>query len=166
MGKQDRHARNAVKTLRRTVSPAAIVAWCLVVPVFFTGCAKKIKRADPVNINVPDNKIDFLPEYDMEGFISDDHFRIIIIEPKGASEPHLPAIEKTGRQRALASLQKYLLSRERVVDRNATAALISIIGENGKLVGSGSDSESRLLFYYEIRMEGLRERIDRLSKKR
>lgn len=156
MRKRDRQARNAGRPYAHTL----IAACCLIIPLFLAVCAKKVKKTGP------DTKTDLHLEYDQEGFINDDHFRIIIIEPRLAGESHQPAIEKTARQRALASLQKYLLSQDRVVDQNATAELISIIDENGKLIDTGCDSRSRMIYYYEIRAERLRERIDRISKKR
>jgi|GEM_PF-405119 len=160
MKKRDRQARNAAWNVGRPYGRTLIAACCLIIPLFLAVCAKKIRKT------VPDTKTDFHPEYDHEGFINDDHFRIIIIEPRLAGESHRPTIEKTARQRALASLQKYLLSQDRVVDQNATAELISIIDENGRLIDTGCDNRNRVIYYYEIRAERLRDRIDRISKKR
>jgi hypothetical protein len=93
-------------------------------------------------------------EYEKEGFISNDTFRIVIVNPEGVPIDSAE-IEKIARQRALMSLQKHLSSSERIIDQNTRAKLLNLIEQNGKLTRHEEGSKTRDVYFFDIKKDDL-----------
>jgi hypothetical protein len=130
------------------------------------GCAKEVRHNAVPDVKAPDKIDAFCPEFEQEGFISGDLYRIVVVVPKGADPAEISSVEKTARQRALSSLQKFLISQDRVVDQNITAELLRLLESGGALEDTHCKSESRDIFYYNVKKENLRGFILGIARKR
>ena len=132
------------------------------VTVFF--CAKEVKTPTQPDICPPTIGTEPRVEFEKEGFISADLYRIVIVEPEGGAE--ISATEKTARMRALSSLQKYLQSNDMVVDQNVTARLLALIDESGRLRTSTASDGGRCVYYFDIERPRLADYVLSISRKR
>jgi len=105
-------------------------------------------------------------EYEYEGFINENTYRIVIVMPNDTMKNKQADVEKTARMRALSSIQKYLASQDKQVDHNITAELLSLIEKNGNLFAGHSATKSRDIYYYDIKKEHLKEYLLELKPKR
>ena len=127
-------------------------------------CAKEVKKPVQPDICPPSIGTGPRVEFEKEGFISADLYRIVIVEPEGGAE--ITAAEKTARMRALSSLQKYLQSKDMVVDQNVTARLLALIDESGRLGRSTSNGGGRCVYYFDIERPRLADYVLSISRKR
>lgn len=128
-----------------------IILLCIIIAGTSLYCSsEKIKKDDGRQNNT-------VLEYEHEGFIGENVYRIVIVVPHYILESKQSDIEKTARMRALSSLQKYLASQDKQVDHNITAELLSLIEKNGNLSTGHSMSKSRDIYYYDIKKERLKE---------
>ncbi|MBP7603216.1 MAG: hypothetical protein KBA15_04775 [Spirochaetes bacterium] len=127
-------------------------------------CAKEVKKPVQPDICPPTIGTGPRVEFEKEGFISADLYRIVIVEPEGGAE--IAAAEKTARMRALSSLQKYLQSKDMVVDQNVTARLLALIDESGRLGRSTSNGGGRCVYYFDIERPRLADYVLSISRKR
>lgn len=127
-------------------------------------CAKEVKKPVQPDICPPSIGTGPRVEFEKEGFISADLYRIVIVEPEGGAG--IAAAEKTARMRALSSLQKYLQSKDMVVDQNVTARLLALIDESGRLGRSTSNGGGRCVYYFDIERPRLADYVLSISRKR
>jgi hypothetical protein len=105
-------------------------------------------------------------EYEKEGFITKNLFRVVIVEPKGGRESDINEIKKTAERRALSSMEKYLVENRIMVNRNAKAVLLNLIGDHGKLKEAPLESATRTVYLFEIEKPDLKQQIDNLPRAR
>ncbi len=105
-------------------------------------------------------------EYEKEGFITKDLFRVVIVEPRGGKEPDSKEIRKTAERRALSSMEHYLVENGIMDDRNAKAVILNLIGDHGKLKEAPLESGTRTVYLFDIEKPDLKQQIDNLPKAR
>ncbi|TAL39073.1 MAG: hypothetical protein EPN93_03080 [Spirochaetes bacterium] len=152
--------------LRLTALTAALLMSALfaLLPVQCT--CDKIGGPETVNNGrLPDNNKTAPPEFEQEGFIGDGVYRVIIIQP-AETAPKGSVLEDTARQRALSSLQKYLIAQDRIVDANVTAELNALIARHGTLAEQPSTRDTRRLYYFDVRKDRLKEYLNTTTRKR
>lgn len=104
-----------------------------------------------------------LYEFDKEGFIDSNTFRVIIIVP--AKEQYdETTIARKGQERALVSLKNYVLSQQKGYNAKMQDHLIKTITTYGILQKRDSLSATRFCYYYDIKKIGLKSEIDALGK--
>ena len=132
---------------------------------FFNSCTKKVvvQKDEGVNQIKP---MDNYREYEKEGFITNDLFRVVIVEPKGGKESDRKEIQKTAERRALSSMEKYLVENGIMDDRNAKAVLLNLIGDNGKLKEAPLESATRTVYLFDVEKPDLKQQLDNLPKAR
>ncbi len=155
-----------MRTIKLTALLAALFASGLMafLPVQCT-CGKPPETDVVRNGVLPDHNKTVAPEYEQEGFIDDGLYRIVIIQPADAARK-ASALEDTARQRTLSSLQKYLISQNRIVDANATAELNALIAQHGTLAEQPSTKDTRRIYYFDVRKERLKDYLNATTRKR
>ncbi len=130
---------------------------------FYCSSAKEIKKNGAVRVekNNGDNS-----EYDKEGFISSSLFRIVIVRPGDAADSSLTSVKKKAKSRALASLQKYIMSNNGIINQNKKAQILNLIGEYGALNERISESKTRNVYHFDIQKTGLKRYVDDLAAAR
>lgn len=131
----------------------------------FVSCTKNIVVQKDEGINQI-KQIDKYREYEKEGFITKDLFRVVIVEPKGGQESDKMEIKKTAERRALSSMEKYLVENRIMADRNAKAVLLNLIGDHGKLKESPLKSETRTVYFFDVEKPDLKQQLDNLPRAR
>jgi hypothetical protein len=127
-------------------------------------CAKTIREdhhgARPVKADAPDSE-----EFKQEGFINGDLFRIVIVTPK---EENTPAgeIESAAKRRAFVSLQKYLASKNSIINQNVNAMLLNLVEKDGTLKPLNREHPTRKVYFYEVQRANLRQYVNGLAEKR
>lgn len=137
----------------------------LILPIF-ASCSRCVQRSESVTGSMPSkgdvcNSISM--DYIKEGFVSDGVYRIVIVEPKGVI--NCSSIEKVARRRMLVSLQKYVLSKNGVIDKNVNASFLNLIEEHGRM-GSIIRQETRDVRIFEVRRSNLRQFVENLIERR
>ena len=131
----------------------------------FNSCTKDVvvQKDEIVNQIKP---MDNYREYEKEGFITKDLFRVVIIEPKGGKEADRKEIRKTAERRALSSMEKYLVENGIMADRNAKAVLLNLISDNGRLKEALLESATRTVYLFDVEKPDLKQQLDNLPKAR
>lgn len=127
-------------------------------------CSKEVRQMDRPDICPPSIGDGPRIEFEKEGFISADLYRVVIVEPE--DDAGAAFAEKTARIRALGSLQKYLQSKDMVIDHNVTARLLALIEESGRLVRSTSEGGARCVYYFDISKPRLSDYVLSISRKK
>lgn len=143
---------------------AAVMLPFILCAVLFVNCAKEVKKAPQPDICAPGIGDGPRVEFEKEGFISVDVYRVVIVEPESVFDA--TAATKTARMRALSSLQKFLQSRDMVVDQNVTARLLALIDESGRLGESSVNGGGRCVYYFDITRPRLADYVLSISRKR
>ncbi|HSV98470.1 MAG TPA: hypothetical protein VLM75_16235 [Spirochaetota bacterium] len=143
---------------------AAVIIPLLAFIVFFFNCAKEVRKPSQVDICPPTIGDGPRVMFEKEGFMSADVYRVVIVEPERVFDA--AAAAKTARIRALSSLQKYLQSRDMVVDQNVTARLLALIDESGHIGESTANGAGRCVYYFDITRPRLAEYVLSISRKR
>ena len=144
--------------------PGALVMVALIALAFCSWCAAP--KVAPPDVAAPVTPDAFCPEYDQEGFINPNLYRVVIVEPRGAGETEIRSVTEKARLRALSSMQKYLLAHDRAVDQNVTAELLSLVERHGTLEDKGCASATRYIYYFNINKENLQDHLSAISRKR
>lgn len=94
--------------------------------------------------------------YEMEGFITNNVFRVVIVEPRGVPARDIKAIQGIGERRAHCSMRKYLMENGGADARNADAILLNLISEHGKLKDSPDKFETRIVYFFDVEKPDLK----------
>ncbi len=149
---------------RTPAAAAAVLLPLLAFTVIFLNCAREVKKADPVDICPPTIGDGPRVKFANEGFINADVYRVVIVQPEIVFDA--AAASKTARIRALSSLQKYLQSRDMVVDQNVTARLLALIDECGHIGEPTSNDGGSCVYYFDITRPRLVDYVLSISRKR
>ncbi|PKL40587.1 MAG: hypothetical protein CVV44_03005 [Spirochaetae bacterium HGW-Spirochaetae-1] len=109
---------------------------------------------------------EFEKRYMKEGFISDRTFRIIILAPVEECESDIDAVQEKARKRAISTLQKYLISENRIVNQKSTAEIINIVNTYGMLIKKDIRCQNNYVFFYDIERDNLQRHVNTISKPR
>ena len=130
-------------------------------------CLKGVKKeGDDSHQNRLEKEYASPRDYQSEGFISRDLFRIIIIEPKGDQDPDSNAIENRAKRRALSSLRHYLTSKNRIIGRNVNAKLLNMINQYGTLRQETRETKGSNIYFFEVEKTDIKQFVDDLSVRR
>lgn len=126
---------------------------------YISSCASK---KTVTNIPPQENNA-LLFEYEKEGFIDNNTFRVIVIIPAEEHYDEL-SIQQKGQERAFVSLKNYIISRNNVFDSKMHNYLMTTITGYGTLKKRDSTCTTRYCYYYDITKNGLKAEIDTLGK--
>lgn len=126
---------------------------------YISSCASK---KTVTNIPPQENNA-LLFEYEKEGFIDNNTFRVIVIIPAEEHYDEL-SIQQKGQERAFVSLKNYIISRNNVFDSKMHNYLMTTITGYGTLKKRDSTCTTRYCYYYDITKSGLKAEIDTLGK--
>lgn len=144
---------------------ALFIFFMILTFISFNSCRKEVVVQKDVGVTQI-KQLEKYREYEKEGFITKDIFRIVIVEPKGGKESDKKEIEKTAESRALSSMEKYLVENGIMADRNANAVLLNLIGDHGTLKESPLESATRTVYLFDVEKPDLKQQLDNLPKAR
>ena len=137
------------------------------VMMFCISCSKEIqKKSTPLDDPGMEKQETMVLEYQKEGFITPDRYRVIIVVPAEEKCDNLKEMRKKARQRAILSLRKYLMSQNIPVTRNAQAFILNVVKNHGKLKTHDSSSSSRHCFFFDITQNNLKHKLDNIEQQR
>lgn len=116
-----------------------------------------------VNNITPKENNALLFEYEKEGFIDNNTFRVIVIIPAEEHYDEL-SIQQKGQERAFVSLKNYIISQNNVFDSKMHNYLMTTIMGYGTLKKRDSTCSTRYCYYFDITKSGLKSEIDSLGK--
>ena len=139
--------------------------------IFAPACACKTQVVEDVKeIESPKIEIANDPlkeDFRREGFISNNVFRVVIVEPKTVhGVEDVSSIMKTSKKRAYLTLKKYLISNDRIVTGNVDASLINLIEQEGKLSTLKDTSPTRTVYYFELNKSNIKGYVEGLAPRR
>ena len=102
-------------------------------------------------------------EYDREGFITPDLYRVVIVKPRDSANISLKYVKRSAKSRALISLQKYIVSNNGTISQNTRAVLLNLINDHGKLNEEISRYKSRNVYHFDIKKPALKSTMDNLA---
>jgi len=147
--------RHLLKTL-----PVAI---CLFT-IFTISCSKEIQKKG-LQADKPDDLDLMVLEYQKEGFITPDRYRVIIVVPaENDNEPS--SIKELAQQRAVLSLRKYLMSQDIPVNHNAQAYILNVVQNHGTLKKHETSCSTRYCFFFDISKNNLKHSLDTIGQRR
>lgn len=131
---------------------------CLVLP--FASCKKNNTRDDGKK-NGADNDIslsdvDIEKKYLIEGFISPDIYRIVIVTPKNTNNADQDSIKNRAKKRARVSLERNLQDSNTTVDRNIKAEILNLIEQNGQFNQKDIEHKRYDVYYFEIKKKNMK----------
>ncbi|MGB4269831.1 MAG: hypothetical protein WBK20_11715 [Spirochaetota bacterium] len=126
---------------------------------YISSCASK----KTVNEIPPEENHALLFEYEKEGFIDNNTFRVIVIIPAEERYDEI-SVQQKGQERAFVSLKNYIISRNNVFDSKMHSYLMTTIMGYGTLKKRDSTCSTRYCYYYDITKSGLKAEIDALGK--
>ncbi len=136
--------------------------YLIFIVIFLLSCSTAEKpKKKAVNERIDNNED--ISEYDKEGFISPDLYRIVIVKPKGSGNSSIAYVKRSAKRRALVSLQKYIASNNGIISQNTKAKLLNLIDEYGELSKEDTVYESRYVYHFDIRKPDLKRAIDDLA---
>lgn len=126
--------------------------------LYFSSCASKKVPDLPLKEN---NALLF--EYEKEGFIDNNTFRVIVIIPADEHYDEL-SVQQKGQERAFVSLKNYIISQNKVFDSKMHNYLMTTITGYGTLKKRDSTCSTRYCYYFDITKSGLKTELDTLGK--
>lgn len=151
------------KTTIRLITALAMLLPCALIAMTAISCTREVQRETPVTDR--GERDELVRDYVKEGFISRDTFRIVIIQPRESDQGE-ESIERTARQRAFVSLQKYLSSRNMTINQNTRVKLINLTEACGSLRLFEEKCDTRKKVYlFEIKMANLKQYVDTIAEK-
>jgi hypothetical protein len=124
-----------------------------------SGCTQTTEIRDtPQN---QQNKPVLIEQYEQEGFLSKDLYRVIIVKPFGSNITN-DELEKQVKSKAIASLKKYITSNRKSLTANTNADILNLINNSGT-IREYNDS-TRNLFILDIKKPGCRSFVDSLGQ--
>jgi len=152
---------------RINIIPIMIFCFSLI----FTCCKKQVKEETKIpvdkKIEVVTPEDDEIPkEYLKEGFVSKDTFRVVILSTKDDCESNVDEIRKKAEKRAEVTLQKYLISVNKVVDQNARAEILKLINENGDFSKRDEECKKNNVFFFDIKKKLIKNQVEKFGTER
>ncbi|MGQ9843396.1 MAG: hypothetical protein ACUVRK_07495 [Spirochaetota bacterium] len=145
------------------VSYLRLIVYCMLVYLPFichiSSCASK----KHVSMIPPKENTALLFEYEKEGFIDNNTFRVIVIIPAKEHYDEL-LVQQKGQERAFVSLKNYIISRNKVFDSKMHNYLMTIIMGYGTVKKMDSTSSTRYCYFFDITKSGLKAELDTLGK--
>jgi len=126
---------------------------------YISSCASKKQVSD---IPPKENNA-LLFEYEKEGFIDNNTFRVIVIIPAEEHYDEL-SVRQKGQERAFVSLKNYIISQNKVFDSKMHNYLMTTITGYGSLKKRDSTCSTRYCYYFDITKSGLKTELDTLGK--
>ena len=102
-------------------------------------------------------------EYENEGFIDNNTFRVIVIIPAEEQYDEI-SIKQKAQERAYVSLKNYIISKNKVIDSKIQNYLTTTINTYGFLQKRSSTSSTRDCYFFDIIKSGLKAEIESLGK--
>jgi len=102
-------------------------------------------------------------EFMKEGFINNNTFRVIILSPFNNCEYSKDKILKKGEKRALVTLSKFLISKNRVVNSNTRIKLTNLIKSHGHLEKISDNCEKDVIFSFNVKANNLKSLIKNIA---
>ena len=134
----------------------------IVLTISSISCTKQI--IDKHEPNTPQNERREI--FLKEGFISNDVFRIVIIDVQDDKHESIESITDKARKRALATLQKYMIDNSMVYTKNTRAQLMNLIRDRGRFSKQDITGNTNDVYYLEIKKNNIKGYIDSLASKR
>jgi hypothetical protein len=152
------------KTIPQGSIGFSIFVLSVLISLIYISCTRAVKKEAPeIDKGVKD---EIVKDYINEGFTSTDTFRIVIIQPRECDDER-ERIEKSARQRAFVSLQKYLSSINKTVNNNTRAKLLNLTKQNGSLkILEEKCDQRKIVYIFEIKRANLKHYIDTISERR
>jgi len=125
-------------------------------------CASK-KPVTQIPSNDIPAKETLLFEYEKEGFIDNNTFRVVVIIPAEAQCDEL-SVQQKGQERAYVSLKNYMITQNKVFDSKAHNYLMTTISSYGTLTKRDSVCSTRSCYFFDITKKGLKAEIDAVGK--
>jgi len=150
-----------------------IIAIFTIIPMLLIfSCSKKVKKdedltgkKDPVEkTEERDARLD--KKYMKEGFISNNTFRVIILATLEECENDITGIEEKARKRAIATLQKLLISKNRIVDNNVRTEILNIVNRYGNLKNKDIRCGNNNVFFFDIEKNNLSQYLMKITHSR
>ncbi len=138
-------------------------AICLLT-IFTISCSKEIQKKS-LPADKPDDQDLMVLEYQKEGFISSDRYRVIIVVP-AENDNNISDIKEFAQKRAVLSLRKYLMSQGIPVNRNAQAYILNVVQDHGTLKKHETSCSTRYCFFYDISKNNLKHSLDTIGQRR
>ncbi len=127
-------------------------------------CAKKtVSRPDQPPAPPTPERMEEV--YLREGFIEDDLFRVVIVDSAEGGQSIEDPRDKA-EKRALATLQKYLLDKDRIYDNNTRAELINLIESDGSFSKMDITHNNNSVYYLDIRKRNIRRFVEGMAQHR
>lgn len=124
-----------------------------------SSCASKQSAKDIL----PKEENPLLFEFDKEGFIDNNTFRVIVIIPAGEQYDEL-SVQQKGQERAFVLLKNYIISRNKSFDSKMHNYIMTTISTYGTLKKRDSTCTTRYCYYFDITKSGLKAEIDTLGQ--
>lgn len=133
-------------------------------------CSRNIPKDDKKEFNetkVTDSlkQSDYDPQFEKEGFIAKNVYRVVIVTDKNFSDKDLDSVKETAQKRSLTSLQKYLQSQNKSVTQNTTAHLLNLILDNGALEMKKDLTDKHTVFFFDVKKSDVKRYVDSLPQK-
>ncbi len=157
---------------------AYTVAACLISSLAIIGCTRNISKEISKDVTIQKNTSEEFTEikpparktlskkYLSEGFIGSDIFRVIILAPVEECDNGFTEIQYRAKKRAEASLQKFLISKDRIIDQNARAGILNLINNFGEFHAKDIHCEGNNVFYFDIQKNNLKRHLKKISQSR
>jgi hypothetical protein len=153
----------------KKIIPRLIIAFAIslsfaLMTMAHISCTRAAQREIPETDRGERDKL--VRDYVKEGFVSNNIFRIVIIQPREGDDG-AESIERSARQRAFVSLQKYLSSRNMTINQNTRAKLLNLTEECGllKLFEEKCDTRKKV-YLFEIKRTNLKQYVDTIAENR
>jgi hypothetical protein len=102
-------------------------------------------------------------QFEQEGFISRDLFRVIVVRPSGSSMTD-DEVAKQARTKAILSLKRYLTSSGKSIQPNTDAGILNLIDDAGKITPYEDRSASRTVYVLDITKPECKSYVDTLGR--
>ncbi len=155
--------------MRGHITQLATISLCIVFTLACSHCSKNVK--DTSAEDKPDEATKTLTDtgsldekFLKEGFINNNYFRVVILTPKDDSSD-INELESKAKKRAYVSLQKFLMSAGRQVDKNTRAELLNMINSKGSFSKKDIKQCKDSVYYYEIKRSNLKKHLKKISQR-
>ncbi|MGL4369587.1 MAG: hypothetical protein ACRCUT_07940 [Spirochaetota bacterium] len=138
------------------------VLCAVIISSSMAGCKKEQMKIDDRGIQTADAPAE-TQQFEQEGFISRDTFRVIIVRPSDSAVSD-EETEKQAKMKALMSLKRYITAEGKALQPNADAQLRNLINDNGTIQPHEDAAAHRTIFVLEISKQGCRAYVDGMGK--
>lgn len=131
--------------------------------IFSCGQSTQVKNSDTSKNTSNGKKSENGFSFEQEGFISKDHFRVLVIRPFDSTITDTE-IEKQVKNKCIVSLKRHITSGGKTLSSNADAEILNLINDYGKITPHEDEGGARTIFVLDIRKTGCRQQIESLGK--